>query len=57
MAHLSPAFEKLILTELRLAAFIPDEEGAPLTDEKIAQAVTVNEELKNLGFVLAPGTS
>ena len=55
MAHLSPAFEKLILTELRLAAFIPDEEGAPLTDEKIAQAVTVNEELKNLGFVLAPG--
>ena len=55
MAHLSTAFEKLLLSELRLAAYRPGSDSPALTDEKVAQAVTVNEELRNLGYTLAPG--
>ena len=48
-------FEKLLLSELRLAAYTPaSEDSSQLTDEKLAQAVTVNEELINLGFTLKP---
>ena len=55
MKSLTNKFEKLLLSELRLAAYAPEAEGVPqLTDEKLAQAVTVNEELINLGFTLKP---
>ena len=44
MKGLTIKFEKLLLSELRLAAYTPGAEEAPqLTDETLAQAVTVNE--------------
>ena len=55
MKCLTNKFEKLLLSELRLAAYTPGAEDDPkLTDEMLAQAVTVNEELINLGFTLKP---
>ena len=55
MKSLTNKFEKLLLSELRLAAYIPaSEDSSQLTDEKLAQAVTVNEELINLGYTLKP---
>ena len=55
MESLTIKFEKLLLSELRLAAYTPGaEDSLQLTDEKLAQAVTVNEELINLGFTLKP---
>ena len=52
--HLTAAFEKLILSELRLAAYAVGTEESQPTDESIVQAVTVNEELRNLGYTLTP---
>ena len=52
--HLTAAFEKLILSELRLAAYAAGAVGMRPDDDKIVQAMTVNEELRNLGFTLTP---
>ena len=55
MENLTIKFEKLLLSELRLLAYTPGaEDNSQLTDDKLAQAVTVNEELINLGFTLKP---
>ena len=52
--HLGAAFEKLLLSELRLAAYAAGRDDTPPDDGKIVQAMTVNEELRNLGYTLTP---
>ena len=52
--HLGAAFEKLLLSELRLAAYTAGTDETPPDDGKIVQAMTVNEELRNLGYTLTP---
>lgn len=56
MKRLTTKIEKLLLSELRLAAYIPGtgETAEHLTDERLVQAVTVNEELRNIGYTLTP---
>ncbi len=55
---MNTALEKLLLSELRIVVYEPAqaESSAPpqLTDDRIAQAMTVNEELRNMGFTLKP---
>ena len=46
-------YNKLLLSELRLVPFIKAETAA-LTDELLAKAVTLNENLQSLGYVLSP---
>ena len=45
-------YNKLLLDELRLVPFIKTDAG--LTDELLAKAVTLNENLQALGYVLSP---
>ncbi len=45
-------YDKLLLDELRLVTY--EKCSAPLTDELLAKAVTLNENLQSLGFTLAP---
>jgi len=52
--HLTAAFEKLILSELRLTAYAAGGADCQPADDKIVQAMTVNEELRNLGYTLTP---
>ena len=44
-------FEKLLLSELHMAVFAPGDPAA-MTDEMLCQAMTLNENLTALGFVL-----
>ena len=61
---MNSALEKLLLSELRIVVYEPEHapgssEAAsaqpPLSDEQITKAMTVNEELRNLGYTLKPG--
>ena len=45
-------YDKLLLTELRLAVY--EKGDAELNDALLAKAVTLNENLRTLGYVLAP---
>ena len=45
-------YNKLLLDELRLVSFEKSDGG--LTDELLAKAVTLNENLQSLGYVLSP---
>ena len=47
-------FEKLLLSELHMAVFEPGDPAA-LTDEMLCHAMTLNENLTALGFVLTAG--
>ena len=49
-------FEKLLLGELRIVIYKAGGTGElrTLSDDRIAEAVTVNEELRNLGYTLRP---
>ena len=57
---MNTAFEKLLLSELRIVTYEPPQAerdgqtAQPLSDDRIAQAMTVNEELRNLGYTLRP---
>ena len=66
---MNTVFEKLLLSELRISVYDaartsedscdphePKQDPTPqaLTDERIVQAMTVNEELRNLGYTLKP---
>ena len=44
-------YNKLLLDELRLVPFIKTDAG--LTDELLARAVTLNENLQTLGYILS----
>ena len=46
-------FHELLLSELRMAVYQPGN-PADLTDDMLCEAVTVNENLQSLGFVLRP---
>ncbi len=45
-------YDKLLLDELRVVTY--EESDAELTDEAMTKAVTLNENLQSLGYVLAP---
>ena len=47
------SFHKLLLSELRMVTYRPGEPVA-MTDELLCKAVTRNENLRSLGFVLKP---
>ena len=47
-------YDKLLLDELRLVPFTKADAGAILTDELLTKAVTLNENLQTLGYVLSP---
>ncbi|MBQ8054247.1 MAG: hypothetical protein IJ198_10655 [Lachnospiraceae bacterium] len=62
---MNAALEKLLLSELRIVVYEPAAaadlsgdlrviESPALSDEQIAKAMTVNEELRNLGYTLKP---
>ena len=61
---ISEKLEKLLLSELRIVVFHndnkesgekgSDESGSLIPDEQLTKAVTVNEELRNLGYLLKP---
>ena len=46
-------FHELLLSELHMAVFVPGEPEA-LTDELLCKAVTLNENLQTLGYILRP---
>ena len=55
--------EKLLLSELRIVVYEPApgpnavsaaSEQQALSDDKVVMAMTVNEELRNLGYTLKP---
>lgn len=45
-------YDKLLLDELRFVTY--EKSGSELTDDLLAKAVTMNENLQSLGYVLAP---
>ena len=47
-------YDKLLLDELRLVPFTKAAADAVLTDELLTKAVTLNENLQTLGYVLSP---
>ena len=50
---MTPMFHELLLSELRMVVYQPGD-PADATDEKLCEAVTLNENIRSLGFVLRP---
>ena len=46
-------FHELLLSELRMVSYRPGD-PADLTDDRLCEAVTLNENLQSLGFALRP---
>ena len=63
--RMNTALEKLLISELRIVVYEAADAGSKpakadsfvpqlLSDDRITQAMTVNEELRNLGYTLKP---
>ena len=50
---MTKSFRKYLLSELRMAVYQPGD-PAELTDELLCEAVTLNENLQILGYILRP---
>lgn len=48
------AFEKLLLSEMRIVVYKKPDPDKIVSDESLLLAMTVNEELKSLGYILKP---